>query len=208
MPDATTTTTTRNDDVIAEYLRLRPRLRRVAFRILGNWTEAEDIVQDAWVRWQADDRTAVADPTAFLITMTTRLAINATTSARARREVPVGDPLPERVPTADDPSLELERYDDLALGLRAVLERLSPVERVAFVLRKAFDYPYAHIAAVLRTSDANARQLVSRAGRRVSAAPTRPVGRAEERRYVQVFTLAARHGDVGTLEDLLIHDAA
>src|SRR5690606_19645531 len=132
-------------------------------------------------------------------TMTTRLAINATTSARARREVPVGDPLPERVPTADDPSLELERYDDLALGLRAVLERLSPVERVAFVLRKAFDYPYAHIAAVLRTSDANARQLVSRAGRRVSAAPTRPVGRAEERRYVQVFTLAARHGDVGTL---------
>ena len=213
MPNATTTTAatttaSANDDITAAYLRIRPRLRRVAFRILGDWTEAEDIVQDAWLRWQGDDRTAVADPTAFLITTTTRLAVNAATSARARREEPLGDRLPERAAAADDPSRGPERHDDLQLGIRAVLERLSPVERAAFVLRKAFDYPYAQIAAVLRTSDANARQLVSRAGRRVSAARPRPVGRAEERRYVRVFTLAARHGEVAVLEGLLVHDAA
>jgi len=195
-------------DATAEFAQIRPRLLGIAERILTNRSEGEDIVQDAWIRWQGCDRDAVTDPTGFLVTMTTRLSINAVTSARVRREACLGERLPEPVDNADDPSLGPERREDLELGIRVLLERLAPVECAAFVLRKAFDYPYAHIASVLRISEVNARQVVSRAGRHLSAGSHRPAGRPEPGRLVNVVAAAARLGEMGPLEDLLASAAA
>ena len=156
------------DDAIAEFARLRPRLIGIASRILGGSAEAEDVVQDAWLRWQLYDRTMVRNPTAFLVTTTTRLAINAAQSARARYETFVETGAPEPADTSDDPTSRVERSEALEVGIRLLVQRLSPSERAAFVLRQAFDYPYPHIAEVLQTTEANARQLVSRAGKRVT----------------------------------------
>lgn len=156
------------DDAIAPFARVRSRLLGIAYRVLGNWSEAEDIVQDAWVRWQTCDRSRVLNPTAFLVTATTRLAINTVQSARVRRESPVDRWSPELVDTGDDPTLRAERREELAGGIR-LLQRLTPTERTAYVLRHAFDYPYPDIAEVLHTSDVNARQLVSRASKHLAA---------------------------------------
>jgi RNA polymerase sigma-70 factor, ECF subfamily len=190
-------------DALAEFGRVRPRLFGIAYRILGSWTEAEDIVQDAWLRWQSSDRRVVRNPTAFLVTTTTRLAINAANSARARRETYVGDWLPEPDDAGDSPAIEAERSAALQHGIRLMLQRLAPSERAAYVLRQAFDYPYPRIASLLRTSEANARQLVSRAGKRIAVAQCRPPGgAAEQRRLVHAFCVAAQEGDLSVLEDL------
>lgn len=153
----------------SEFGRLRPRLLGIAYRILGTWTEAEDIVQDAWLRWQTCDRGVVESPTAYLVTTTSRLAINAAQSARVRRESYVHRWVHEPVDTSPDPAVRAERRDDLEHGLRALRQRLSPTERAAYVMRRAFDLPYPAIAEALRVSEANARQLVSRGGKHLSA---------------------------------------
>jgi RNA polymerase sigma-70 factor (ECF subfamily) len=155
------------DDAAAEFALVRPRLLRIAARIVGSRTEAEDIVQDAWIRWQTYDRSRVLHSTAFLVTTTTRLAINATQSARVRYESYVGRSPWEPIDVANDPTLGVERTEALELGLLLLVQRLTPTERVAYVLRHAFDYAYPRIAEVLTISEANARQLVSRAGRRI-----------------------------------------
>ena len=160
----------RLDDALAEFGHLRPRLLGIAYRILGSWAEAEDVVQDAWLRWQTCDRSVVRNSTVFLVTTTTRLAINAATSARARRETCVGNWLPEGIDTSDRPAIEAERREALHDGIRLVLQRLAPTERAAYVLRQAFDYPYSRIATLLRISEANARQLVSRASKHLALA--------------------------------------
>jgi RNA polymerase sigma-70 factor (ECF subfamily) len=190
------------DDALAAFGHVRPRLHGIAHRILGNWAEAEDIVQDAWLRWQTCDRTVVVNPTAFLVTTTTRLALNAATSARARREMSVGEGLPEPVETGPSPATEVERNEDLEHGMRLVVERLAPIERAAYVLRQAFDYPYPRIAAVLRTSEVNARQLVSRAGKHLATVQGRQPGNAEHQVLVDAFGVAARQGDLRPLEIL------
>jgi RNA polymerase sigma-70 factor (ECF subfamily) len=151
---------------------LRPRLLAIATRILGNASDGEDVVQDAWVRWQRCDRALVLNPTAFLVTTTTRLALNAAQSARARRESPVGAFLPEPADVTHDLAAAAEQREALALGIRLLRERLTPPERAAYVLRQAFAYPYGDIARLLETSEVNARQIVSRAGKRL--APLRP----------------------------------
>jgi RNA polymerase sigma-70 factor, ECF subfamily len=210
----------RLDDVAAEFANVRPRLLGVAFRILGSWTEAEDTVQDAWLRWQTCDRHVVLNPTAFLVTTTTRLAINAAQSARARHESPVGRWLPEPVDAGGDPALGAERNDALEQGIVLLLQRLSPTERGAYVLRMAFDHPYARIAEILRTSEANARQLVSRAHQRMvaerhhgtSRTPRqRPVraflAAGHRQRLVCAFLAAAQQGDIAALHDVLRVDA-
>ena len=189
-------------DALAEFGRVRPRLLGIAYRILGNWTEAEDVVQDAWLRWQTCDRGFVLNPTAFLVTTTTRLAINTANSARARRETYVGDSLPEPADPADLPAIEAERSEALQHGIRLVLQRLAPIERAAYVLRQAFDYPYPRIATLLRTSEANARQLVSRASKHIAVAQSRPPGALEQQRLVHAFGVAAQQGDLSVLEDL------
>src|SRR6185436_15556956 len=147
---------------------VRPRLFRIAYRMLRSAAEAEDIVQEAWVRWQTADRSLVRDAAAFLVTTTTRLAINVLQSAHSRREIDVGPLMPEPVDTSDDPRLGAERGQALGLAVRLLLERLTPTERAAFILREAFDYPYREIANVLRLQEANARQVVTRARHHVA----------------------------------------
>jgi RNA polymerase sigma-70 factor (ECF subfamily) len=161
------------DHALSAFVSAQPRLFGIAYRMLGSAAEAEDIVQDAWLRWQSTDRSAVLDATAFLATTTTRLAINAVQSARSRRETYVGPWLPEPVDTSADPHLGAERGEALGLAVLLLMEKLSPTERVAYVLREAFDYPYQQIADVLQLSEANARQLV-----RAALASTSPVSGA------------------------------
>ncbi|MFI0813155.1 sigma-70 family RNA polymerase sigma factor [Streptomyces echinatus] len=188
------------------FERLRPRLFGIAYRVLGSVSEAEDVVQDVWERWQGADRGAVRDSGAFLAKITTRLAINVAQSARVRREAYVGPWLPEPVDTSVDPQVGAERGEALELAVLLVLQRLNPVERAAYVLREAFEYAYDEIAGMLQLSQANTRQLVSRARKRLSAGRREPVDAAQHRRLLDAFVAAARHGDVAALENVLSSD--
>ncbi|WP_257234384.1 sigma factor-like helix-turn-helix DNA-binding protein [Streptomyces sp. JV178] len=194
------------DDAVEVFQRLRSRLFGIAYRVLGSVSEAEDVVQEAWVRWQGADRAAVLDPGAFLAKATTRLAINVAQSARVRREAYVGPWLPEPVDTSVDPQVGAERGEAVELAVLLVLQKLNPVERAAYVLREAFDYPYDDIAGMLQVTRANTRQIVSRARKRLSAERRDPVDTAEHRRLLEAFVAAARHGDVAALEGVLSAD--
>jgi RNA polymerase sigma-70 factor, ECF subfamily len=187
---------------------LRPRLFGIAYRVLGAAAEAEDVVQEAWIRWQRTDRTKVRDAAAFLATTTMRLAINVSQSAHARRETHLGLQLLDRVDSASSPSLDVERADALESAMHVLLQKLSPTERAAYVLREAFDYRYGHIAQVLALSEANARQLVTRARRRLCDEHRRPVDAAEQPRLLDAFVAAAQTGDLGSFERLLAADVA
>ena len=191
------------DDAVAHFAAVRSRLLGIVHRILGSWSDAEDVVQDAWLRWQLSDRTTVANPTAFLVTTATRLAINAAQSARVRRETYVGSRLPERVAMGDDPALDIEHHEALEQGMFLLFERLGPAERAAYVLHEAFDYPYPQIAAIVRTTEANARQLASRARKHLSTDRRRSADSSERRLLLQAFLAAAKHGDIHELENLL-----
>lgn len=194
------------DEAAVSFTALRGRLFGVAYRMLGSVAEAEDVVQDAWLRWQAADRSAVLDPAAFLVTITTRLAINVVQSARARRETYTGPWLPEPIDTAEDPALGAERGQALELAVLLLLEKLPPAERAAYVLSEAFDYPYARIAEILSVSEVNARQLASRARKHLAEARREPVPVAEQRRLLDAFLAAARAGDFDALESLCAPD--
>src|SRR4051794_27719310 len=165
----------------------RSRLFGIAYRILGSVAEAEDIVQEAWLRWQETDRSVVRNPDGFLTTVTTRLALNTLDSARARREQYVGSWLPEPVETSSDPTLGAETAEALDAAVLVLMERLSPEHRAAYVLREAFAYPYDEIAEILETSGANARQLVSRAKKHVHSARSEPVDPARHRALLEAF---------------------
>ena len=139
-----------SDTDATSFHTVRPRLFGIAYRVLGSATEADDVVQDAWIRWQRTDRSKVRDTAAFLATTTTRLAINVDQSARARHEIYV-EPQPlEAIDTGADPSLGAEQREALELAVRTLLEKLSPTERAAYLLREAFDYPYRQIAEAPR----------------------------------------------------------
>src|SRR3954453_16302790 len=132
-------------EALSIFTGVRPRLFGIAYRMLGSVSEAEDLVQDVWLRWQTTDRGVVDNPGAFLATTATRLAINELQSARARRETYIGPWLPEPVDTGADPYLGAERGEALELAVLMLIERLTPHERAAYVLREAFDYPYPRI---------------------------------------------------------------
>lgn len=191
------------DEAIADFTAVRPRLVGIAHRILGSASEAEDVVQEAWLRWQRCDRSGVRSATAVLVTTTTRLAINAAKSARARHEVTVGEWLSEPA-VADDPTQDAERAEDLAWGIRVLLQRLSPTERAAYVLRHAFDYPYPRIAEILGLSESNARQIVSRACKHLAGERRRPADPVEHDVLCHAVAAAARHGEVVALEHALV----
>jgi len=157
-----------DDEALAAFMRVRPRLFGLTRRMLRDATEAEDVVQDAWIRWQTADHHAVRDAAAFLVTTATRLAINVMQSARARRETPANPRLPEPVDTTTDPRLDAEHNQALASAVLVLLDTLTPTERTAYILREAFDYPYRQIAGALQIEEANARQVVTRARRRVA----------------------------------------
>ena len=165
---------------------LRPLAFRVAYRMLGSVSEAEDIVQEALLRvHQAlDDGQAIASPEAFVTTIASRLAIDELRSARARRELYVGEWLPEPLVTDDpaDPARQAETADSISMAMLLVLESLSPEERAAFLLHDAFDYSYREIAPIIGKNEANARQLASRARRHVAEHRPRFQQRASTRR--------------------------
>lgn len=196
------------DAGLPAFMSVRPRLFGIAYRMLGRAAEAEDIVQDVWVRWQTADHRAVRNPTAFLVATTTRLAINVLQSARSRRETWAGPGLPEPVDTGADPSLGAERDEALRVAVLVLIEKLSPGERAAYVLREAFNYPYREIAGILRIEYANARQLVTRARAHLSDARRASVKSGERRRFVRAFVAAATTGDLAELERVLAADAA
>ena len=203
MQTATPRFSTCPDDGLSAFLSVRSRLFSIAYRILGSATEAEDVVQDVWLRWQAADRGVVRNAQAFLVTTTTRLAINVIQSVRSRRETHVGPWLPEPVDTNADPGQGAERSEALEFAVLTLLERLSSAERAAYVLREAFDYPYRQIAKLLRLEEANTRQLVTRARQHVADDRRAPVNSGEQRRFVSAFINAAQGGDVAGLEVLL-----
>ncbi len=192
------------DDGLSAFLSARPRLFGIAYRMLGSAAEAEDIVQDVWIRWQTTDRSSVRNPLAFLVTATTRLAINGLQSARARKETDAGPWLPEPVDTSPDPGLGAERGEALDLAMRLLLERLSPTERAAYLLREAFNYPYRQIADILRVEEANARQLATRAREHVSGRRRARVNPTEQRCLLNAFVAAAKTGDLARLERLFV----
>ena len=195
-----------NDDGVAVFESVRPRLFGIAYRMLGSAAEAEDIVQDAWLRWQGTDRSAVVDPPAFLATATTRLAITFAQSARSRRETYIGPWLPEPIDTSGDPRLGAERAEALEFAVLILLEKLSPTERAAYVLREAFDYSYDQIAHTIRSTEANARQLVTRARKHVTDGRRKTVTSSEQRRLLNAFIVASQKGDLPALEKLFASD--
>jgi len=196
---------------VDEFQARRSQLFGIAYRMLGSATDAEDVLQDAWLRWHGVDRARVADPAAFLARIVTNLCLTALTSARARREVYVGPWLPEPVLTGDGAGdlgpldLAVQR-ETVGFGLLTLLERLPPAERAAYVLREAFDYRPREVAELIGTTEANVRQLHSRARRHVDGAATREVDPAAWQELITRFLSAARDGDVTGLEALLAAD--
>jgi RNA polymerase sigma-70 factor, ECF subfamily len=199
----TTGTTT---STLHQFEAARPRLFGIAYRMLGSATEADDVLQDAWLRWQTttDD---VQNPIAYLTTITTRLCLTALDSARARRETYIGPWLPEPVDTSADPLLGAERAEALSLAVLLLLERLTPAERAAYVLHEAFDYSFRQIAELLEVSEANARQLGKRAREHIDRERGTVVSAADRERMLGAFLMAAQTGNLAALEAALAEDA-
>jgi RNA polymerase sigma-70 factor, ECF subfamily len=185
---------------------VRQRLFGIAYRILGSADDADDVVQEAWIRWQETDRRAVRDVRAFLATATSRLALNVMQSARVRHETHMCAAVLDQVDAGADPAPHAERRDALELGLLILTERLAPAERAAYLLREAFDYPHRQIADVLGLTESNARQLAARARTHLAGDRACPVSAIEHRRLVATFADAAESGDLQALEQLLAAD--
>lgn len=190
---------------------LRPRAFAVAYRMLGSVGDAEDIVQEALLRLhQARDRgEEIASPRAYVATIVTRLAIDELRSARVRRETYVGEWIPEPLVTevSEDPAQRAETADSLSLAFLAILERLTPEQRAAFLLREVFGYDYDEIARIVGTSETNARQLASRARRELrERRPRFEASGEQQERLAASFFAAAGDGDLEGLEALLADD--
>jgi RNA polymerase sigma factor (sigma-70 family) len=191
------------DDGLSAFMSVRPRLFGIAYRMLRTAAEAEDVVQDVWVRWQTANRSSVRDAAAFLATTTTRLAINVMQSARSRTERCIGPELPEPLDRSADPATQAGRREGLEAAVLILLEKLSPAERAAYILREAFDYTYREIAKALSLEEANARQVVTRARQHVTNGCRMPATSTEHKRLLEAFIAAATNGDVGTLAGTL-----
>lgn len=194
------------DEAESAFAAARPRLFGIAYRMTGSVADAEDLVQEVWLRWQLADRAAVLNPEAYLATAITRLAINESQTARARRETYVGPWLPEPVDTSADPQVGAEQGAVLELAVLMLLEKLTPTERAAYVLREAFDYPYREIAEIVQTSEVATRQLVSRARKHLADERRAPVEKADQRKLLEAFVAAAQAGDLAGLEKLFAQD--
>jgi RNA polymerase sigma-70 factor (ECF subfamily) len=190
----------------SSFVRARPRLLKIARRVLVNPADADDVVQDAWVRWQETDRARVRDPAAFLTTTATRLALNLRQSARVRHEVPVGGWSADADDPSADPSRGAEQGEALERTLRLLLERLGAAERAVYLLREAFEYPHRRIGEVLDLDEANVRQILLRARRRLAGDTRWEVEPAALERTLEAFREAARFGEFAALEQLLADD--
>ncbi|MFE7271024.1 RNA polymerase sigma-70 factor [Streptomyces sp. NPDC057623] len=202
-------TTDTETDVFEEH---RPVLLGVAYRMLGRVADAEDVVQEAWLRWSHVDRSEVREPRAYLVRITTRLAIDRLRQVKARGETYVGPWLPEPYvtdfgDTVPDTAERAVLADSVSLAVLVVLESLSPLERAVFVLREAFGYPYAEIAAMLDRGEAAVRQLAGRARKHVDERrPRYEVDPVQRRDLTERFLAAAAEGDLEGLMSLLAPD--
>ena len=223
MSTATATTARRPAALEDAFLEHRPLLHAIAYRMLGSVHDAEDAVQDACLRWMSQDPQTVANPAGFLTTVVTRLCLDRLRSAAVRRELYVGPWLPEPLPTATangtatsgyggtDPAASVAMRESASIGMLILLDQLSPAERAVFVLREAFDVPYAEIARIIEHTPESCRQLHHRARRRVATTPkrrgaARPPDPARDQRIVEGFLAAARGGDLERLTTLLRED--
>ena len=195
------------DGATQAFLGARSRLFGIAYRMLGTVAEAEDVVQETWIRWQLADRAVVLDPVAYLVSVTTRIAINISQSAYSRRQTYIGPWLPEPVDTESNPTLGAERGEALELAVLLLLEKLPPAERAAYVLREAFEYSHRQIAEVLDITESNARQVVARARRHIAGERRVPARKADRERLLRAFITAAQQGEVASLERLLSAEA-
>ncbi|WP_433477412.1 RNA polymerase sigma-70 factor [Spirillospora sp. CA-142024] len=187
----------------------RNLLFAVAYRMLGTAADAEDAVQDAWLRWSAADRSGVADPKAYLVRITTNVALDRLRSAQVRRETYVGPWLPEPMLTSPDVAEDAELSESVSMAMLVVLETLSPLERAVFVLKEVFGYPYAEIAKALDRSEVSVRQLGTRARKHVEARrPRFEAGGAERREVTDRFLDAVLGGDINRLMEVLAPDVA
>jgi RNA polymerase sigma-70 factor (ECF subfamily) len=188
----------------------RPRLFSIAYRMLGSASDAEDVLQDAWVRYAAADTSTIRSPQAFATTIVTRLCLDRLKSARATREQYVGPWLPEPVLTRemDSPEATLERAESVTLAFLVLLEKLSPEERAVFLLKDVFDYDHAEIGEILGISSANSRQLLHRARTALAQGRPRRAGTPGSRRAMaERFAQAFATGDAAALASMLASDA-
>ncbi|MDP4509275.1 sigma-70 family RNA polymerase sigma factor [Nonomuraea turcica] len=198
----------RGDGATSVFVSAAPRLFAIGLRVLQDVGEAEDVVQETWLRWARADRSVVVSPPAFLALTTTRLAINVAQSARWRRETSAGPWLPETTDRDVSPETAAERREAVDTVIRLLLERLTPAERAVYLLRVAFEYPYRRISEILDLGEDHARQLVRRARDHLANERRHQVSTAAHRRLVRAFLAAAQNGDLADLEDLLAADAA
>jgi RNA polymerase sigma-70 factor, ECF subfamily len=199
-------------DHLAAFQEHRPLLFALAYRLLGRATEAEDVLQDAYLRFLGAPLADIESPKAYLSTIVTRLCLNQLTSARAQRETYIGPWLPEPVldtdhPELNNPEARAIESETISLAFMVLLERLTPAERAVFLLREVFDYEYREIAGILDRSETACRQLFSRAKDRIAAErPRFQANQEEHRRLLEEFMRAARNGDLDGLTNLLADD--
>jgi RNA polymerase sigma-70 factor, ECF subfamily len=206
--------TVAQSEIVRIFETNRPHLMGLAYRMSGSIADAEDVIQDAWLRWQQTDHATIVCPKAYLLRSTMRLCLDRARSAQARRELYVGPWLPE--PIADfaqiaaDPSPQTiaERADDLSVALLLVLERLSPLERAAFLLHDVFEFSFNEIAATLQRAPSACRKLASRARQRIrQERPAKPVPPDIAKQFVARFHQALESGDLATFAEMLAEDA-
>ncbi|RYE03938.1 MAG: RNA polymerase sigma factor SigJ [Sphingomonadales bacterium] len=189
---------------LADFQHERKRLVRLAYRMLGSFSEAEDVVQDAWLKWE-EVKGGIDSPAAYLTRIVTRLCLDRLKSARSRRETYIGPWLPDPLVGSIDPDETIA--DDITVTLMLAMERLSPLERAAFLLHDVFDIALSDVAVTLSREPAAVRQLASRARKHVQAArPRFSVEAADASRLTQAFFVAARDGDIASLTSLLAQD--
>jgi RNA polymerase sigma-70 factor (ECF subfamily) len=196
-------------DPLAQFIPLRAELIGLAYRMTGSFASAEDIAQDAFLRWNAIDRSRIEVPRAWLLKATARLSLDHLKSARHRREHYVGPWLPEPVLDTPEPPQQArhEQAQDLSVAFLLTLQRLSPVERAVFILHDLFETPFAEIATLLGRSEVACRKLATRARARLGdTTPRQTVPDAEARRIARAFLAASRNGDEAALRDLLAQD--
>ena len=193
-----------SEDVFACH---RSLLFTVAYEMLGSAADAEDVVQETWLRWDNVEHAEVRDPRAYLVRIVTRQALNRLRSLARRREEYIGEWLPEPLLTSPDVAADVELADSVSMAMLTVLETLGPAERAVFVLREVFDTPYEEIAEAVGKSPAAVRQIAHRARQHVAARhPRIPVSTTEQQKAVDRFLAAVRHGDLQGLLDVLAPD--
>jgi RNA polymerase sigma-70 factor (ECF subfamily) len=201
--------TTQADEKVELFDRSRSRLFGIAYRMLGTRDDADDILQEAYIRWHKTDAAEIDTPEAWLVTVVTRLSIDRLRKASAEREVYIGPWLPEPVITGPSPQDDAELASTLSIAFLKILERLSPTERAVFLLHDVFDFDYPEIARITRKTEPAARQMIHRARERVRAGKPRfEVDRAEHRRLVEKFRAAAYAADERVLLNLFSSDIA